>query len=80
MSPITDPEAKYRVWWVGKNKRFEPVEGFGQTDGSTENMNVTVSAQTLSASYVRSKSPLYAVYPKHVAGECMRNPLGARPY
>ena len=31
--------------------------------GSTENMNVTVSAQTLSASYVHSNSPLYAVYP-----------------
>ena len=52
----------YWVWWVGKNQRFwffEPVEDSGRQMG-VRKRRMTVGAQTLSASCIHVKSPLYA--------------------
>ena len=56
------PSKNYRAWWVGKNQRFwffEPVEDSGRRIG-VRKRKMTVSAQTLSASCIHAKSPLYA--------------------
>jgi hypothetical protein len=58
-SPI--PKQNYWVWRVGKNQRIwfiEPVEDSGRRMAVRKKVNI--SAQTLSASYVHSKSLLYA--------------------